>query len=83
MFQAGLALAAVVVLVLLAGAGARRAWPGPARGQPGALRLCASLALDARRRVHLVETPAGLVLVLVGGTGDHMLVLAPPMGRAG
>jgi hypothetical protein len=78
-----LALAAVVGLVLLAGAGARRAWPGAARGQDGALRLRASLALDARRRLHLLETPGGLVLVLAGGAGDRMLVLTPPGGGAG
>ncbi len=80
--QAGLALAAVVGLVLLAGAGARRAWPVQARGQDGMLRLRGSLPLDARRRVHLLDTPGGLVLVLTGGTGDRMVVL-PPAARAG
>ncbi len=79
--QAGLALAAVVGLVLLAGAGARRAWPGTAR-QDGALRVRASLALDGRRRLHLVESPGGQVLVLTGGAGDQMLVLPPAGGPA-
>jgi flagellar biogenesis protein FliO len=76
--QASLALAAVVALALLAGLGARRVWPGPARGQDGALRLRATLALDARRRLHLLDTPGGAVLVLTGGTADHMLMLTIP-----
>ncbi len=76
--QAGLSLAAVVGLVLLAGLAARRyrpAWPGSA--EPGALRLRATLAVDARRRLHLVDTPHGAALILTGGAGDCLAVLPP------
>ena len=74
--QAVASLAAVVACVALAGWAARRQL---ARGGhvPGAthpaLRLRATLALDPRRRLHLVETDHGSALVLTGGTRDQIL----------
>jgi hypothetical protein len=71
----------VVALVLVAGMVARRRWPGAARPpEPGALRLRATLALDARRRLHLLDAPGGTVLVLTGGTNDALLALPPEHG---
>ena len=76
--QAGAALCVVVALVLLAGRVARRNWPGAAKPpEPGALRLRATLSLDARRRVHLLDTPGGAVLVLTGGTNDLAFAMPP------
>ncbi len=76
--QAGAALCVVVALVLLAGRVARRRWPGAARPpEPGALRLRATLSLDARRRVHLLDAPGGAVLILTGGPNDALLTLPP------
>ncbi len=73
--QAAAALAAVLALVLLAGRAARRHAPATRGLDPAALRLRATLALDARRRVHLLETPSGLVLALTGGTADQLIPL--------
>ncbi len=65
------ALAAVLALVVLAGRLARaRLLP---QGATPALRLRATLALDARRRLHLIDTEAGSVLVLTGGAHDQLL----------
>ena len=82
--QAGAALCVTVALVLLAGLVARRRWPGARTPpEPGALRLRATLALDARRRVHLLEASGGAVLVLTGGANDTLLALPPtPPTRA-
>ncbi len=79
--QAGAALCVVLALVLLTGFLARRAWPG-ARPPPeaNALRLRATLALDARRRVHLIDAPGAAMLVLTGGATDVMLALPPDRG---
>jgi hypothetical protein len=44
--------------------------------QQGALRLRATLALDARRRLHLVESEGGPVLILTGGATDCLLAVA-------
>ena len=72
LLRAAASLAAVVVMAMLAGRllRARLSLPSP---QPGALRLRATLALDTRRRLHLVETDAGTVLILTGGATDCML----------
>jgi hypothetical protein len=79
----GAALMSVIALVFLAGAAARRG--GVARTAPdaGGLRLRARLALDARRRLHLVDTPGGAVLVLTGGGQDRILALPPEPARQG
>jgi len=72
------ALVTVIALVLLAGYAARRGGAAAAlTPEPGALRLRARLALDARRRLHLVETPSGAVLVLTGGGQDQIVTLRP------
>ena len=80
LLQAASALVAVVALVLLAGRAARlRGLAAPT--DPQALRLAATLALDGTRRLHLVETASGQVLVLTGGTRDALLPwpsLQPP-----
>ncbi len=69
--EAVAALVAVLAMILLTGRLARgRAASG---GDAPALRLRATLALDARRRLHLVETDSGSVLVLTGGGGDQLL----------
>ncbi len=72
MVQAVAALVAVLGLIVLAGRAARLR--GLAGGSdPQALRLAATVALDARRRLHLVQAPGGAVLVLTGGANDAML----------
>ena len=77
--QAAAALASVVALVLLAGLVARRHGPGASRElNQSSLRLRATLALDSRRRLHLVETPSGPILALTGGTLDALITLTHP-----
>ena len=76
MLQAGAALGMVLALVALAGLAARRfRGAGGASLQDDALRVRATLALDAKRRVHLLQTPAGPVLILTGGGPDCLVVL--------
>jgi flagellar biogenesis protein FliO len=79
MAEAAAALVAVLAMIVLAGRVARGRL-GAAGGSP-ALRLRATLALDTRRRLHLVETDGGAVLVLTGGTGDQILPW-PAQGRS-
>ena len=74
--QAAFSLAAVLALVLLTGWAARRRLPA-AGTDPSALRLAATLRLDAQRRLHLVETAGGQLLVLTGGGADRMLAWPP------
>ena len=84
--QDGAALVTVIALVLLTGYAARRGAAAAALPPgSGLLRLRARLALDARRRLHLVETPCGAVLVLTGGGQDLLVTLRPeqPEPRAG
>jgi flagellar biogenesis protein FliO len=69
--EAVAALVAVLAMIVLAGRVARLR-TGQAGGSP-ALRLRATLALDTRRRLHLVETDSGQVLVLTGGGSDRLL----------
>jgi flagellar biogenesis protein FliO len=79
--QAGASLVAVLALVLLAGAAARKRWPGAAIPQDShALRLRATLVLDARRRLYLVESPAGAALILTGGGRDQIAPFAAAAG---
>lgn len=74
--EAGLSLLLVVALILAAGKLAR--WRGVQRAVAGArLAPVATLAIDARRRLHLVECDGRRVLLLTGG-GDAMLPLDPP-----
>ncbi len=83
LLQAGAALGTVLALVALAGMAARRFRPIPdGTSQNDALRIRATLALDARRRLHLLHTPAGPVLVLTGGAQDRLVVLPQAQGAA-
>jgi flagellar biogenesis protein FliO len=76
LLQDGAALLCVLVLIWLAARFGRRYLPGGVTlRDPGALQLRASLPLDARRRLHLVETPGGAVLALTGGGQDLLLPL--------
>jgi len=78
--QAAASLIAVLALVLLAGRAMRLRGLAPG-ADPHALRLTASVALDSRRRLHMVQAPGGAVLLLTGGATDQML--AWPIARAG
>jgi hypothetical protein len=80
MLQAGASLVAVLALVLLAGRAMRLRGHAPG-ADPHALRLTASVALDSRRRLHMVQAPGGALLVLTGGANDQML--AWPTARDG
>ncbi len=71
------ALAAVLALAVLAGRLARARLP---RINDGELKLRATLALDTRRRLHLVQTKQGCVLVLVGGATDCLVPWPAPPG---
>ena len=77
LLQAIASLAAVLALVLLAGYAARLRAPASA-ANPQSLHLTATLALDARRRLHLIHAPGGAALVLTGGANDTMLPWPPP-----
>jgi hypothetical protein len=72
LLQAGASLAAVLALVLLAGRAARLRGLAQSAG-PHALHLAATLALDTRRRLHLVQTEAGDLIVLTGGANDNII----------
>ena len=74
--EAGASL--LLVLGLILGAGRLARLRGGVRGAANAhLAPVATLAIDARRRLHLVECDGRRVLLLTGG-GDAMLVLDPP-----
>jgi flagellar biogenesis protein FliO len=75
--QAVAALCVVLALVLLAGRAARLRTQ-TSGATPSALRLAATLALDPRRRLHLVQTDAGALLILTGATTETMLPWPPP-----
>ncbi|MEJ0045980.1 MAG: hypothetical protein WDN04_07555 [Rhodospirillales bacterium] len=77
LLRAAASLVAVLVMAVLAGrlVRARLRLPSP---HPGALRLRATLALDTRRRLHLVDTEAGTVLILTGGATDCLLPWPTP-----
>jgi hypothetical protein len=69
------ALAAVLLLVWLGGQAVRRGWLKlPATPSPDArLALVQTLAIDPRRRLHLVRCDHGHVLLLTGGANDALL----------
>lgn len=75
-FTAGLALIAVLALVLLAGRVARRAGLAPRAGD-GRLKMEESLALDARRRLLLVRCDGRALLLLTGGPKDEVVGWLP------
>jgi flagellar biogenesis protein FliO len=76
----GLALATILLAILLGARVARRLnWSGLASGSRGAApALLGSLALDTRRRLHLVDVQGRAALVLTGG-GSDVIVCLPPL----
>ena len=79
LLSAGAALAGVLGLILLAARLVRRAGLSlrPA-GAPARLALGEALALDARRRLHLVRCEGRELLLLTGGPQDLLLGWLPP-----
>lgn len=74
--QAVFWLGAVVLLILAVARGARLLPSVRATAQTGGeLVLRGSLALDARRRLQLVQVGRHRIVVLTGGTGDSLVVL--------
>ena len=71
------ALALVIGLIVLLRFGTRFVGPVRTRAQSASLLVISRLALDSRRRLCLVETEAGQVLVLTGGATDMMLAWPP------
>ncbi len=72
----------VVVLLILGVSRALRLMPALRQAtQPsGALALRGSMALDARRRLYLVEVNGRQALILAGGPTDVVLGLSPGDG---
>ncbi len=71
-------LAVVVVLILAASRAARLLPILRQAAQPaGEVVLRGSLALDGRRRVHLVDVGGRQALILTGGATDVLLGLPP------
>jgi flagellar protein FliO/FliZ len=71
------ALAAVVGLIWLVKRLARGRF-GLVQGGAGRMRVAEILALDPRRRLHMIECDGQAVLVLTGGPQDLMLGWVPP-----
>jgi flagellar protein FliO/FliZ len=75
------ALAAVIVMILLARFGTRLVGLARRRGLPhGVLSLEASLSIDPRRRLSLVDCQGHRLLLLTGGPSDLLLGWLPPSG---
>jgi len=76
------ALLAVIALIWLAARGARLAGftPPPATGRT--LQTLDSIALDSRRRLHLVACHDRQVLLLTGGTTDLVVGWLPRPSHA-
>ena len=74
------ALALVIGLIVLLRFGSRFVGVGRPRTATTPLTLSGQLALDGKRRLHLVSCGSGQVLVLTGGVTDVMLAWpqAPP-----
>jgi len=72
-----LALGAVLLLILGLSWAARQvpAWRPRGATNASAPVLLGTLALDARRRLHLVEVQGGRALVLTGGVTDILVCL--------
>jgi hypothetical protein len=66
-------LGAVVLLILIVGRGARLLPALRRVDDPAAMKLCGTLALDTRRRLHLVEANGRQALVLTGGGQDCLI----------
>jgi hypothetical protein len=75
--NACLALAAVIALILAAARflAVSGAFGGGRPAGQGALLLRATVALDTRRRLHLLQADGASVLVLTGGPADHLVTL--------
>jgi flagellar protein FliO/FliZ len=73
------ALALVLGLIWLAGHAVRRGWVRlPSAPMPDSrLGLLQTLAIDSRRRLHLVRCDDRLVLLLTGGANDALLAWPP------
>ena len=72
------ALAAVIVMILLVRYGSRLVGWMPSRtAAPGVLSIEASLALDPKRRLCLVDCSGHRVLLLTGGPSDVLLGWLP------
>lgn len=74
---AAVSLAAIVLLILFLARASRLLPALRLPSETGALALRGSLALDARRRLHLVETGGRQVLILTSGAADTMISLPP------
>ncbi len=77
-------LALVLGLIWLAGHAIRRGWirlpgggPRMSGGPAPPLAIVQTLAIDTRRRLHLVRCEGGHVLLLTGGTHDALLGWPP------
>jgi flagellar protein FliO/FliZ len=71
------ALAAVLALVVLAGRLARAGGLAPRRGTNPRLAVQEAIALDSRRRLHLVRCGEREVLLLTGGGQDLVVGWLP------
>ncbi len=71
------ALALVLGLIALLRYGARFVGPGRPGQASASLQVIGRLGLDNRRRLQLIRTEAGQVLVLTGGASDVMLAWPP------
>ena len=72
------ALAAVIVMILLVRYGSRLVGLMPSRAAPhGVLSLEASLALDPKRRLSLIDCDGHRMLLLTGGPSDVLLGWLP------
>ena len=67
------ALALVIGLALLAGRSARAFGLAPRPGQGGRIETVQAVALDSRRRLHLIRCDGRHLLVLTGGSTDLLL----------
>ncbi len=85
LLTAGAALIAVLAVILLSGRVARRfaAIPRLGRRTPGTrLAITETIALDQRRRLHLISCDGAEFLLLTGGTTD-VVIGRPGAGAPG
>ncbi len=71
------ALAAVLAIVVLGGRAVRLAGWRPGVGPARRLRLVEAIAVDQRRRLHLLSCDGREVLVMTGGPADVTLGWLP------
>jgi hypothetical protein len=72
-----IALAAVILLIMLAGRAGRLFPALGTRANAGVVKLLGSLPLEGRRRLHLIEAGGHQALVLTGGGSDVVALIAP------